>query len=147
SGVRRNAILALPPDARSTESVLTSGVLRDKDPQVVLAALLALADMPRSNEAAKALAEAVSSWPAETEKTLISGATAAAATHDRGFLLPLAARKPGPPRGAPALTIAERVAEHYARGSPADTTGGLVFALEGAAPCVTEVVIAGLARG
>jgi putative membrane-bound dehydrogenase-like protein len=147
AGVRRNAILALPRDARSTASVLTSGALSDKDPQVVLAALLALADMPRSDDTAKALAEALSLWPADTEKTPIAAATAAAATHDREFLLALAARKPGPPRGAPVLTIAERVAEHYARGAHVDTAGGLVSVLEGAGPRVAEAVIAGLARG
>jgi putative heme-binding domain-containing protein len=108
---------------------------------------LALAEMPHSGDAGTALAESIASWPAETDRVLTDAAIAAAAAHDVEFLRALAAGRPGPSRDAPAVAIADRVAEHYARGGPTDTVGGLVDALEGADVRVAEAVIAGLARG
>jgi hypothetical protein len=55
AGVRRNAVLVLPRDDQSTTSILQSGILRDKNPRVRLAALLSLAEMPPSAEAADAV--------------------------------------------------------------------------------------------
>src|SRR5262249_12123731 len=46
AGVRRNAVAVLPRNPESLKEILASGVLEDRDAQVRLAALLALAEMP-----------------------------------------------------------------------------------------------------
>jgi uncharacterized protein len=147
AGVRRNAILVLPHNDLASGRLIASGVLGDAEPQVRLAALLALADMPRSSDAARALANAIASWPADTDQALTAAGTAAAAAHDLEFLNALSARKPVPRRDAPALLIADRVAEHYARGAPIDTAGRLVTALDETGGPLAEAVVAGMTRG
>ncbi len=59
AGVRRNALEVLPRDERSAARVLASGALRDEDSFVRLSALLALAEMPASEEVAGAITEAI----------------------------------------------------------------------------------------
>ena len=56
AGVRRNAAQVLPADPRSASAILAAGLLSDPDPQVRLAALLSLADLPPADEVATALA-------------------------------------------------------------------------------------------
>src|SRR5262249_58672418 len=56
-GVRRNAALVLPHDAAAVDALLSAGVLSDPDPQVRLAALLVLAEMPPNARAGAAIAE------------------------------------------------------------------------------------------
>ena len=56
AGVRRNAIQALPPGTETVEILLANKLLGDEDPQVKLAAILALADQPENAQAGAALA-------------------------------------------------------------------------------------------
>jgi putative membrane-bound dehydrogenase-like protein len=147
AGVRRNALLVLPRDEKAAERIVSSGALRDADAQVQLAALLALSELPPSDAAGAAVAEALASGAAERDRWLTDGATAAAAAHDRAFLRGLAARKFARPAGDSVARVAARVAEHYARGVPADSVGGVLAALDGADRRVAESIIEGLARG
>jgi putative membrane-bound dehydrogenase-like protein len=147
AGVRRNAVQVLPHDAQSAGSVLAAGLLSDPDGQVRLAALLALADQGPSDEVAQALAVALRKGLARNDHWLFDAAIAAAARNDRAFLKAIA--KPGDGRraGAEVLAIAERVAEHWARGGPADGAGHVLAGLRGGEPAVDEAVLRGMARG
>src|SRR5439155_2465037 len=45
------------------------------------------------------------------------------------------------------LAVAGIVAEHYARGGPADSVNGVLVALAGAEPAAADAVVRGLAKG
>jgi putative membrane-bound dehydrogenase-like protein len=150
AGVRRNAVQVLPRGGRSAEAVLSAGLLTDPDPQVRLAAMLALADLPPSDEAAKAIVDVLRRGLARNDHWLGDAATSAAARNDRAFLKATAAtadkaaaQRPGPD----VLRIVERVAEHWARGGPVEEVGGLLASLKGGDAAIAEALLRGLARG
>ncbi|MEX0713372.1 MAG: PVC-type heme-binding CxxCH protein [Pirellulales bacterium] len=167
AGVRRAAVSVLPRTAESIDVVLSSRLLDDQNPQVRMAALLALAEMPFSRPAAEAVAGLLHSRSAATDRWMLDAATSAAAAHDLAFLKAMAAgpalaaaaepqARPGDePRGGPRnrmrrptpLGVVTTVAEHYARGGPADTVGSLVSDLTGAPSSMTEAIVEGLALG
>ncbi len=147
AGVRRNALQVLPHDIVSEVAVLDKGLLSDPDGQVRLAALLALADQPPYGEAAEAMAIALRKGLARNDHWIYDAATAAAARNDRAFLKAIAARGDGGRAGAEVLAIAERVAEHWARGGPIDGVGLVLAGLKGGEPAVDEAVLRGMARG
>ncbi|HWE38175.1 MAG TPA: PVC-type heme-binding CxxCH protein, partial [Isosphaeraceae bacterium] len=147
AGVRRNAALALPPAGDAASRVVAAGLLKDDEPLVRLAALQAIADAPPSDANAKALAAALREGIAEGDRWLPDALTVAAAVNDAGFLEALAESTGGRPVGDRDLVIIRRVAEHYARGAPADSVGTLVVALGAADPTVAEAVVVGLTRG
>ena len=146
AGVRRNAAQVLPRAAASAAAVLSAGLLRDPDAQVRLAALLCLADQEPSQEAAAALAVAVRSGLAQDDHWMADAVTAAAARNDASFLKALA-RRGREPAGSAALAIADRVAEHWARGGPRESVGSLLAALPGGEPAVNESILRGAVRG
>jgi uncharacterized protein len=147
AGVRRNAVQVLPHDASYSSAAIKAGLLRDPDAQVRLAALLSLADQPASQEVAAALVAALREGGVGDDRWLADAATAAAARNDTAFLKAIAASKGERPAGVPLLTIVGRVAEHWARSAPAEKVGGLLAALPGGEPPVTEAIIRGLTRG
>src|SRR5436309_1571029 len=59
AGVRRNAVQVLPRTSESTAAVLKAGLSEDSDPQVRLMSFLALADLPATPEAGKAIVAAL----------------------------------------------------------------------------------------
>lgn len=144
AGVRRNAVQVLPKNDVSVASIIQSGVLKDKNPQVQLMALLALAEMPPSAEAADAARIALTTT-SKGDRLLTDAAIAAAARHDIYFLKSVVKNsgKSDSP-SADALTI---VAEHYARGFPAETAPALVVSLGGAKPEIVEPIMSGMAKG
>ncbi len=112
AGVRRNALQVLPPDDASTAAVLEHGLLRDRDPQVRLQALLTLADMPAHSEAGKAIVASLRLPKNQSDRWILDAATSAAAQHASSFLT---AAVQG---DAWATNVVERVtvvAEHTAR--------------------------------
>jgi putative membrane-bound dehydrogenase-like protein len=148
AGVRRNAVLVLPRTPATASRLVALNLLGDRDPQVRLATLLTLSEVPASAEVATALVKAISSWPsARPDRVLIDAATAAASAHDREFLRAVAAQKPSSAPGEPILTVADRIAEHFARGGNGEPLPGLIAALESGDPRIAEAVIAGFARG
>ncbi len=147
AGVRRNAVQVLPHDVLSATAVLDKGLLSDPDGQVRLAALLALADQPPSDAVATALATSLRKGLARNDHWIFDAATAAAARNDRAFLKAIAQRGGAGRAGAEVLAIAERVAEHWARGGPIDGVGPVLAALKGGEPAVDEAVLRGMARG
>ena len=147
AGVRRNALQVLPADARAPEQALAADALDDADPQVRLAALLALADLPASEAAGAALARALVAGKVADDPLLGDALTAAAAKQDRAFLASLATHKFGPRGGNRHPAVVARVAEHYARGVPADTVGSLLDLLADGDPAVAGAIVVGLDRG
>jgi putative membrane-bound dehydrogenase-like protein len=145
AGVRRNALAVLRPSAGAVNAICESGVLNDTDPQVRLAALLALSEMPANARAGAAIAEALSRPENIEDRWIPHAAASAAAAHDIHFLKAIAAAKTAPP--ARALTAVSIVAEHYARGGPSQTAGSLVAALADAPAPVAETVVSAMAKG
>jgi uncharacterized protein len=145
AGVRRNALAVIKPSASSVNAIYESGVLNDADPQVRLAALLALSEMPANDRAGSAVVEVLSRPENLDDRWIPHAGVSAAATHDVSFLKALAVTKTAPP--ARALTAVGIVAEHYGRGAPADTAGSVVAALADAPAPIAETVITGMAAG
>jgi putative membrane-bound dehydrogenase-like protein len=148
AGVRRSAVLILAPGAAGSKVILEAGLLRDSDPQVKLAALLALSDMPHSAAAAEAIAGALTVGETLTRDAVLhDAATSAAARHDVEFLQALTRWHWRAQPNGNLTALIERIAEHYARGVPAKTIGSLLEALPLSIESVQSALLAGLARG
>jgi putative membrane-bound dehydrogenase-like protein len=147
AGVRRNAVQVLPRGAASNSAAVCGMLLNDPEPLVRLSALLALSEMPPSEELSRTLAFKLLRGSAERDRWLGDAVTAAAAAHALPFLEAIAAEKSGTTPGPVAAQVVNRVAEHYARGGPADTVGSLLIKLGSADPRVLDAVLTGLVRG
>ena len=145
SGVCRAAVTVLPPIAETGAAIVQSDVLSDADPQVQLAALLKLADVPRSAAVGRVLAERMAAGRDAEDRWLAEAAICAAARHAPHVLQQLALHaKPSPA----AVQAAEILADHLARGEPtAADVGGLITALADAPQELVAAVITGLQRG
>ena len=142
-----------PEDRARSAAILALG--EGEDPQVVLAALLALADAPELPRAAKAIVEVIDDDLVARDRWLPDAATVAAAAHPKPFLMELAAHDFFEPASPTVVAIAGRVAEHHARGvvagSKADVLVSLATAKPGVIgtvdPAIADAIVAGLARG
>ena len=153
AGVRRNAVGVLPSAMASTSAIVAHNLLRDSDPQVRLAAALALADMPEDNEAGRVLADLVREPATIADRWITDSLTAAAAGHATPFVLSLAdarvsANDNSVPTGGNVLSIATIVSEHIAR-SRADArhVEAIAAALAKSDPRLIGAVLEGLAKG
>lgn len=144
--VRRSALFGLPVEEVLTEMILKGKVLDNEDPQVRLGALLALANMPSNQGAGKALAAKAHDRQTISDRWLADALTSAAAHHDRAFLSSMLENKDDDINFA-AQKITAIVAEHYARGNPADHVGKLIAVLSQSNPQIAEAILDGLARG
>jgi putative membrane-bound dehydrogenase-like protein len=150
AGVRRNAVEVLPRDVKSGSDVVEANLLSDPDAQVRLAALLALSERPASVELGKAVAHATVSGLLEVDgsPSLLDGGVVAAAAHADGFLKALLSERAERPLSGPVLNVVERVAEHWARGTPgADGVSALLVAMSEGQPKVSDAIVSGLSRG
>ena len=86
AGVRRNAIQVLPRDPATAEAIQAAGLLEDANPQVRLEALVALADLPPSEPAGRAIYTLLARPANMQDQWIREAATIAAAVHNRGFL-------------------------------------------------------------
>ncbi len=146
AGVRRNAVQVLPRTEVSVTAIVQSGVLKDKNAQVQLMALLALADMPTSTEAADAIRVAFATT-VPGDRWLNDAAIAAAARHDIHFLKSVV-KNSGAKLASPGSDALAIVAEHYARGAPTTTVPGLVALLVAdGTPEIVQPILAGLSKG
>jgi putative heme-binding domain-containing protein len=146
AGVRRNAIQILAPAGDNTAAILESGTLADPDPQVRLAALLALADMPGGEASAKAAIGSLADNAVQQDRRLLDAATAAAAKNGP---LALLAAATSDNKSLAAVAATERlaiVAGHVAR-SGLDNPAALLGQLKQAQPEVAVAILTGLARG
>jgi putative membrane-bound dehydrogenase-like protein len=85
AGVRRNALMVLPPTSASADAIVDGKLLEDEDPQVVKAALLALADLPGSDKAGAAILGILSKKENVIDRWIPDAATLAACQNDAGF--------------------------------------------------------------
>jgi hypothetical protein len=146
AAVRRNAALVLRRSSPLLLHLLQDGLLKDPDPHVRLAALLALAEMPSSRpEAATAIVEMMRQRENMTDRWLPDALTCGAAKHDLPFLKEVAVKTP--PLSEKARQIISLVSQHYARGGPTQTAGDLIVVLADADPTLAEIVLTGLAQG
>jgi putative membrane-bound dehydrogenase-like protein len=146
-GVRRNAVMILPPSEVSIRAIEDARLLQDVDAQVRLAAFLALADMPASMEAAGTVLGALTDGKVLEDRWLRDAAISAAAAHDAPFLRTLGVwHWQELPHGQLAVLI-QRVAEHHGRGAPVATVRALLQDLAAAPGPIAEPVVLGLARG
>lgn len=111
AGVRRNAVAVLPDTFEAAELVRTSGILNDADPQVLLAALLALADLPSADVGRDLIA--VATMRGASDRWIHDAVIAAAANNPVSFLRALAITDN---KAAATLSpIANVVSEHLVR--------------------------------
>lgn len=145
AGVRLNALKVLPLKPSSINAILKANLLGDANAQVQLATLLALSDMPPSEQSSKAIAQLLKSPKRPLDKWLLDGVTTAAANNDVLFLNSVT-DKNAPP-STELLTIVERVAEHHARGKPDESIANLLEKLLQSEPLIQTATLKGLARG
>ena len=155
SGVRRNALQALPPVAGSLQAFLAAKLLNDAAPQVRLAAILALAEMPPDTSAGKAIYELISEsgngvWQ---DRWIADAVTAAAAAHALPLLDAVVAAEsertePTPQDSPQVQAVLSRIAEHLARSKPqAEVVDHLVQVLSRASNSTTAALLTGLTSG
>ena len=144
-GVRRGAVEVWPRTLRAERRLLNTSilagsralqagrfipsadVLKDESPAVRRAALLALAEMPASEEAGAAIAAYRGNWADGNDVWISLAATSAAARHADGFLDEALAQ----PNTTEAFRSAVRiVAEHAARGDLGNTLSPLLARLK-----------------
>ena len=85
AAVRRNAALVLPPVSASADAIIDAKLLDDKDPQVRKMTLLALSDLPPSDNAGAAILDILSNKENAADKWIPDAATIAACKNDAGF--------------------------------------------------------------
>jgi uncharacterized protein len=147
-GVWRNVLAVLPRVADAANVIVWTDSLSDADAQVRLAALLALAEMPAAPELGKAVAAMLVRPENLFDRWMPDAIAAAAARHDLPFLNELAkSRLPQGEATARYLSVVAIVAEHYARGGPAESVGPLLASLSQADARLAEVIVGGLAKG
>ncbi|MBX3441409.1 MAG: ThuA domain-containing protein [Planctomyces sp.] len=145
AGVRRNAVLVLPDTAESLARIAELGLTSDADPQVRLAALLKVADMPSHPRGAELAIAALSDPSVTSDRWLLDAATSAAAAHGVPLLEQLAdAQWSLRPVAFDVLTI---VGEHLGRGGEAETLTKSIPVLSRLEPRTAAAVLQGLANG
>lgn len=85
-GVRRAAVMVLPRNQGSLDALLNGRLLEDPNPQVRLATLLSISEMPASPKAAPAVFAMLQDPANSKDRWLPDGAISAAARNDAGFL-------------------------------------------------------------
>lgn len=146
AAVRRMALRLLPKTERNSDRI-RDRLENDSDPKVLMAALLATAEMPPSADLARSVADVLSRNESNTDAWLGSAGIAAAARHDLAFLLDVAQQerpKEEAQRLAPAVRV---VAVHFARGAPVHQVEALLAALGTAPEPVAHEIVAGLSAG
>ncbi len=157
AGVRRAATQTLPRGPRCAEALLAANIPLDADAQARLAGFLALAEMPPSDRAARAILEAMADPRNALDRWIPDAALAAAAVNSHAALIALAQGEPKSgvkfPGDEKSLAWVSRLAEHEARGKAVDTIGEIVAAFDSAPngskadPLRAEAIVRGLARG
>lgn len=146
AGVRRAAVSSLNDSSVAANALAEAKLLSDTDPQVVLAALLAIADQS-STQLVGPLADFVAS-DRINDRWLADAATSAAARHPAKFLGELATRSSSKALPDAAYGIARRVAEHFARSESSDSdVQAMIQSLTKAQSRLLSDVIDGLSAG
>jgi putative membrane-bound dehydrogenase-like protein len=151
-GVRRNALMVAPANSQTFEALLKANLLSDSDPQVRLAAILKVSEIPEfSDELGKILsrpdrlAQLSSGSTANSDRWLLDAWTSAAAAHAIEVLPLLLAQNDWLP-SEDVLKQIEFVAQHAAR-SKLDSSGFQRLVVAPKTPSVASVIFSGLAKG
>ncbi len=86
AGVRKAAVMVLPHTAEASHAIVSAGLLHDPDLHTRLAATLALADMPTSNEIGQALYVESQKTDSYSDKWLSRAFYIAASRHQKSFV-------------------------------------------------------------
>ena len=143
-GAVRAAIQVLPLDGAGRDRLLDAEVVTHDEPQVRLAALLALAEMPPSAEAAAAVLAALADDRNRGDRWMTDAATSAAATNAVDFLIAACGRQSGSRVLGPVVAI---VSEHLARGADGEGATAVISAAAEGEPRIAQSLVAGLAGG
>jgi putative membrane-bound dehydrogenase-like protein len=145
SGVRMNAVKALPKSPGIYQPLAESEVAHDMAPLVRLALLEVLSEWPSSPEAGRLVTEMLADRRTFDDAVLTDAATAAAAVQAAHVFPGLVSIEAlvDPKR----IALVERVAEHVARGGKAAEVDRLVAHLADTPPALAAAAVAGLARG
>ncbi len=143
-GVRRAALGVLPRRKESVQAILKANLLQDREPLVRRAALLALSEMPSSNDAGAAIHALLLTPENQKDRWVPLAATCAAARHHVGFLSASLAAKANTDSLRRVVRI---VAEHYARGTDFSDLSDLLNRLNDADLADAEAFLEGLAAG
>jgi putative membrane-bound dehydrogenase-like protein len=151
-GVRRAALDCLPRDANSVKNIIAANLLTDKEPLVRKDALLTLAGMPRSEDAALEVKAMFSEPRNYNDRWMETAAICAAAASDNAFLAAAAGSDSPPQFEAHLAKISRIVAEHFARGrlndeKAAERVAPLLDAMAGGSPAVSEAILSGFVAG
>lgn len=169
SSVRRAALMTLPRNQESLDIILASYFLPNtdvpdnmdytmpahtmipSDPQVRLAALLAVAEMPASEKVGRAVAEMMIMEQNVNDRWIRDAGSAAAARNDESFLKHIFTKQLSENADttfkANVRTPIERVARHYASGDQNDSVSEYLFSLEETDPLIGIGFIAGISEG
>ena len=147
AGVRRNAAQVLPAGAGAIEALAKAGTVADRESQVRLAGVLALADQPADAKAGRLVAELLAQ-PETVQDRWLADAVTSATAMQAAFVLPALPAEGQAQLPEKSLQIVTRAAEHWARGEPdADSVNAVVQGLEKSAPAAAAAVVAGLVKG
>ncbi len=144
AGVRRNAVLVLPHNQVGLKALLQAKMLTDSDPQVRLASLLALADMPEDKDAAHALATMLQQPDTLRDRWLCEAIICAAASQSAWFLEAVTRLDRFPSEMVEPIRI---VAEHLARSEKRKAIAALLPQLATSPPTSVEAILSGLNKG
>lgn len=147
AGVRRNAALSLPGTEATVAQILDAGLLQDAEPQVRLAANLAIVDADSQAKAGEDLANALLDKANLDDQWLRDGLVAAAARNDLSFLTACAKLQVAGELDKRVAGIIERVSEHYARGDNVKSLEVLLTSLSSTNADVTAAIISGISTG
>jgi uncharacterized protein len=109
AGVRKAAAMVLPQTAEASRAIISAGLLHDPDLHTRLAAVLAIADMPNSNDAGEALYTESQRTENYTDKWLSRAFYIAGSRHQKSFTAAYHADKNALPYTA--LPIAVRLGD------------------------------------
>lgn len=159
AGVRRNALAVLPPTPQALRAMLDAGVTRDIDPQVRLAAFLAISDASQStaapigaadsNAVGNNLVASLSDPRNLADRWIPDAITSAAAMNARDFLTACSTLRANESKTFRdrQLEILTVVADHLARGDQASEAPAILTALADAPSDIVKAIVLGLNRG
>lgn len=169
SSVRRAALMTMPRNQQSLDKLKAAYFLPNmdvpgdmgytmpvftmipSDPQVRLAALLAVAEMPSSGEVGRAVAEMMVMGQNVNDQWIRDAGTAAAANNDESFLQHIFSKQLPPNADstykANVRIPVQRVVRHYALGDDSSALIDYLVEIENANPTIALGLVAGLSEG
>ncbi|GIX04001.1 MAG: hypothetical protein KatS3mg113_1007 [Planctomycetaceae bacterium] len=145
AGVRRNAIMVLPAVPESAACLLSSKVLHDTQPQVRLAAFLAMADLPEHRDLAKQVAENLLSHAVMADRWLGDALTSAAAMQGAAVWQELSSRlTQGVELPSRTVDVLKLIAGHIARSRPQSDLLSATIAAAAQHPVLLNLCMQGL---